>query len=139
MFCNTTSPSGNPCAHPKAACPLHTPESASVEPLAPGDEPQAAKPMRDPRLLGQLAVERVFEENASPLQAARLIRTLRTLHAMGNLPEDEDRILAEVELRGVVMNGFPPRNEKEWALAREVFDDDAIREFHRWEETGHGW
>ena len=64
---------------------------------------------------------------------------IRTLHALGPAPEDEDAVLAEIELRGVVMNGFPPRNEEEWALAAKVFDADAIREFHRWEAEGRGW
>ena len=64
---------------------------------------------------------------------------IRTLHALGPEPEDEDAVLAEIELRGVVMNGFPPRNEEEWALAAKVFDADAIREFHRWEAEGRGW
>ena len=138
MFCNITSPSGNACVHLSGSCPLHTPEPAVTEPPATDAEPETAEP-RDPRVIGRIVVERVLDENASPIQAARFLRTLRSLDAMGDLPEDQERVLKEIELRGVVMNGFPPRNEEEWALAREVFDDDAIAEFERWIATGHGW
>ena len=73
------------------------------------------------------------------LRAIRWLRALRNFHDLPISQEDEDDILAEIELRGVVMNGLPPRNDEEWALAQKVFDADAIREFHRWEEVGHGW
>ena len=140
MFCNITTFSGKACAHPGDACPIHTqlPDAAPAPP-AEDLEPKVTRTFKDPRLLGQIVVERVLDESASPIQAARLIRTLRALHSMGNTPEDEDAVLAEIELRGVVMNGFPPRNEEEWDLARKVFDADAITEFHRWEAEGRGW
>ena len=96
---------------------------------------------RPPRLLGQIAAEKVADGSASPLQASRHIRSLSVLDNMTDpkTEEDEDKILAEIELRGLVMNGLTPRNEEEWLLAREVFDDAAIEEFTRWERSGGGW
>ncbi len=52
---------------------------------------------------------------------------------MGPDEYDTEQMLREVELRGVLMNGIPPRNEAEWELAASIFDDDAIAEFKRWE------
>lgn len=47
-------------------------------------------------------------------------------------PEDA-ATLAEVELRGRLMHGLPPRDEAEWEFAASLFNDDAMAEFRRWE------
>ncbi len=69
----------------------------------------------------------------SSSRALALSRLLHTAAQMGPDEMDEEQILREVELRGVLMNGIPPRNEAEWELAASIFDDDAIAEFKRWE------
>lgn len=94
---------------------------------------------RDLRGLAWWAVEALLSGAVGGRDIATLCTLIRVLHSLGPEPEDEDEILAEVELRGVVMNGFPPRNAEEWALAERVFDADAIAEFHRWEAEGRGW
>ncbi|MBA4181964.1 MAG: hypothetical protein C0506_15340 [Anaerolinea sp.] len=93
---------------------------------------------RNSRAIGQAVAEQVAEGTASPLQASRLIRSLSVVESLPG-EEEEEEILAEVELRGVVANGFPPRNEEEWLLAIKVFDSEAIEEFVRWERCGSGW
>jgi hypothetical protein len=70
----------------------------------------------------------------SPAQGARFIRSLVAVRKLGPEPIDEDEALAEVELRGRLMHGQPPRDPEEWALAARRFDETAIREFRRWEE-----
>lgn len=134
--CPAQTSSGMPCAYPAETCPLHP---RQLQPEAP---PISERPVpTDPRAIGHAVAQQVADGSASPLQASRLIRSLSLLKTMGNLntEEEEQAILAEVELRGVVMNGFPPRNEEEWLLARRVFDDAAIEEFTRWERCGSGW
>lgn len=62
-----------------------------------------------------------------------LSNVLRLLHAMGPEPLDEEDALAEVEMRGRLMHGQPPRDPEEWARAERTFDEEAIGEFRRWE------
>jgi len=94
--------------------------------LLPPEEP-------DIRNVAREAITRVLEDYASPVQVARFVRTLAQLHAMGPAPMAEHYALKQVELRGRIMHGQPPRNEDEWELARAIFDDDAIAEFERWD------
>lgn len=94
---------------------------------------------RSVRQLAWWTIGALIEGTLEARDVTALCTLIRTLHTLGPEPEDQQAILAEVELRGVVMNGFPPRNDEEWALAERVFDADAIAEFHRWEAVGHGW
>jgi hypothetical protein len=71
--------------------------------------------------------------------AAVVSNLIRTLQSLGPEPESEEQVLAEVELRGRLMNGLPPRDEAEWALAESVFTPEAIEEFRRWEERSKAW
>jgi hypothetical protein len=62
-----------------------------------------------------------------------LSNVLRLLHSMGPEPMDEEDALAEVEMRGRLMHGQPPRDPEEWARAERTFEPEAIGEFRRWE------
>lgn len=135
-LCNSQTATGHACGYPPNACPLHV----RVWPATTAEAPPAEK--FDRNTLAPLAaavITRLTNGALTPLDANRWLRALSTFHKLPIAEEDEDDILAEIELRGVVMNGFPPRNEEEWALAEKVFDAEAIAEFHRWEATGHGW
>jgi len=137
--CLLPAPSGRPCGYPADCCPFHPPvprpepvieapelEEPAHRSLLPPEEP-------DMRYVARDAVERVLDGRASPIQVARLLRTLAQLHAMGPAPMAQHYALKQVELRGRIMHGQPPRNEQEWELARFIFDDDAIAEFERWD------
>ncbi|MBN9494012.1 hypothetical protein J0H33_11810, partial [bacterium] len=60
-----------------------------------------------------------------------LLGRVHLLQQLPPTPEEEDRILREVALRGLIMSGLTPRNDDEWALAREVFDDQTIQDIER--------
>lgn len=120
-----------------AAPPTPT-DQAGPATSAPRELPEAVT-ARDLRELAWWTAGALVAGTLDARDVSAMSTLIRTLHALGPEPEDEDAVLAEIELRGVVMNGFPPRNEEEWALAERVFDAEAITEFHRWEAEGRGW
>jgi hypothetical protein len=130
--CNQPTHSGEPCRYPIERCPRHArrPETAPNQP----DHADA----RDPHAIGRLAVEHAATSSANPLQTARLMRAVTQLHAMGQAPVDEELALREIAMRGRIMNGQPPRDDEEWALAAQVFNEEALLEFHRWEARAGG-
>ena len=69
-------------------------------------------------------------------RATVIASIIRTLTALGQEPLAADEALREVELRGRVMHGLPPRDPAEWEHAALVFSDDALDEFRRWEVGG---
>ena len=97
--------------------------------------PQRSK-AGDLRELGWWTIEHTIRGDLAPNRGTVISTTMRTLVGMGPAPLDEDEILREVELRGILMNGIPPRNDEEWELAAKVFDDEALSEFRRWPVTG---
>lgn len=113
-----------------------TPETAAGPAVSERPEAVAERDLRD---LAWWTAGALVDGTMEARDVSAMCTLIRTLHALGPEPEDQEAVLKEIELRGVVMNGFPPRNEEEWALAEQVFDADAIAEFHRWEATGHGW
>ena len=140
VLCGSPTPSGFSCGYPPNQCPLHIRDLTASDTAPAAEEPEPGEV--DTAMLAKFAasvVVRLSRGKLSPLDAMRALRALATFTKLPGPPEDEDEILAEVELRGVVMNGFPPRNEEEWQLARKVFDADAIEEFERWEREGKGW
>lgn len=135
-LCNSPTSTGHTCGYPPNACPLHI----RVWPAtAPGEQPLEKFDRNTLKPIAESVITKLTGGAITPLEAIRWLRALRNFHDLPISQEDEDEVLAEIELRGVVMNGFPPRNDEEWALAAKVFDADAIREFRRWEEVGHGW
>ena len=161
MKCGSTATrTGRPCGYSLDECPYPAHGPGSVDPLGhgrgtrpavegvllsppaeaiPSGEAPVAVANRDLRGLAWWAVGALLTGAVPGREISALCTLIRVLHALGPEPEDEQVLLAEVELRGVVMNGFPPRDEEEWALAERVFDADAIEEFHRWEREGKGW
>lgn len=138
--CNQINLAGKPCAYPADWCPIHESEPAEVE-LAVAEDAAAPHSSKSLRAIGQLAVEGVVDGTASPLQASRLIKSLSAVNELGDFESDEerDKILSEIELRGLIMHGCTPRTPEEWLLARQIFDDEGFEEFVRWERCGDGW
>lgn len=150
--------SGRPCGYQIERCPYLAHAASSADPSrhgiqagsqgprpAGGSAPTtpvatpAAVTSRNLRDFAWWAAGALLSGELQGRDAAAVCSLIRTLHALGPEPADEEDVLAEIELRGVVMNGFPPRNEEEWALAERVFNPEAIEEFHRWETLGKGW
>src|SRR5690606_37381027 len=70
---------------------------------------------------------------AMDVRAATVVASLlRVLATLGPAEMDEEEALREVELRGLIMQGVPPRTPEEWELAESIFDDDALREIRSW-------
>jgi hypothetical protein len=95
-------------------------------------EPAPPRSELNLRVLAQDAIERVFDGAASPLQAARLVRALRSFQTVELDPYDEQQALKRIEVSGRAMNGMPPGSPEQWDLARQMYDDDSLREFIRW-------
>jgi len=105
--------------------------------------PQRSK-AGDLRELGWWTIEHTIRGDLAPNRGSVISTIMRTLVGMGPAPLDEDEILREVELRGILMNGIPPRTDDEWELAAKIFDDEALSEFRRWparipEGSGDSW
>ncbi len=152
--------SKKPCGYDIANCPYASHASDSAAParhgaILIGNASETAQPDgaaepptrgvpeavagRDLRQMAWWTAGALIDGTMEARDVSAMCTLIRTLQALGPEPGDREMILRQVELRGVVMNGFPPRDEDEWALAERVFDADAIAEFHRWDETGHGW
>jgi len=95
-------------------------------------DPPGALEARDLRELGWWTIEHTIRGDLTPNRGTVISTIMRVLAAMGPEPLAEEEMLREVELRGVLMNGIPPRTAEEWELAGRIFDDDALAEFRRW-------
>jgi hypothetical protein len=116
---------GKPCWYPVTICPLHS----TPPPRELMNGPAATE--REVRNLLIEAARALVQLNGSPAQIGRIMRAVHLLQQLPPTPEEEDRILREVALRGLIMSGLTPRNDDEWALAREVFDDQTIQDIER--------
>jgi hypothetical protein len=74
-------------------------------------------------------------ESGTAMVMASLLRVL--LAAGDTAPPDDDALL-EVELRGLLMHGLPPRNGEEWAVAEARFSAEAMDEVRRWQRLLEG-
>ena len=142
---------GGPCPWPVQRCPVpehadwrrqQQPKNPAAPPApAPAATPIAPEPEefpwlggRDLRALGWWLIEHVLRKKVEAHEGSVVANLVRTLAALGPEDADTEDALREVELRGVLMHGMPPRTEDEWARAARSFDDDALAEFHRWEK-----
>jgi hypothetical protein len=89
---------------------------------------------RDLRLVGWLVLQRIFFADMEPSEASAAASVIRALTSLGDAPESEGEQLAEIELRGMLMNGFQPRDDAEWALAERLFGERSMEEFRRWQK-----
>lgn len=140
VLCGSPTPSGFSCGYPPNQCPLHIRDFTASDAVPAPDDPEPERV--DSYALATFAaavITRLCRGRITPLDATRALHALDTFTRLRVPETTKDEELAEVELRGVVMNGFPPRNDEEWELAKKVFDADAITEFHRWEAEGRGW
>jgi len=145
--CTATGKDGAPCRlyarHGRDLCINHDPDYAEQRRAnvhaggrarsAPGvTEIPEAIARRDVRKSVWWLTEQLVLGTISSSRALALSRLLHTAAQMGPDELDEEQILREIELRGILMHGIPPRDDEEWELAKTIFDDDAIAEFKRW-------
>lgn len=138
---------GGPCPWPVAECPVpahaewrvrtgQACHSSPPEAPAADDRPTPEKPGwlegKDLRSLGWWLIERVLLGQFETQRASVAASLMRTLAALGPEEASEEEALREVELRGRLMHGLPPRTEEEWARAQEAFDEGSLAEFRRW-------
>ena len=131
--CGAPTRNGSGCRYPAERCPheghrRYRDARAAATPRAPAE----ALRERDLRGLGWWLIEEILSGRVTPPEASAVTRLMHTLLQLGPAPDDEERALEEVALRGLLMHGLPPRTPEEWQRAREAFDEDAIAEFLRW-------
>jgi hypothetical protein len=63
--------------------------------------------------------------------ASMVTGLIRVLASLGPAPADEESVLKETALRGLLMSGLTPRDDDEWALAEAVFDEKTVADLRR--------
>jgi hypothetical protein len=143
--CGAPTRSGGSCGWERALCPHHGrkngPANApAANPVVPAARTNPARPgaspaeERDLRKLGWWVIERVISGELTSSDASVVSSVMRVLAALGPATADSEDALREVQLRGRLMHGRPPKDAEEWALAGRLFTDDALAEFRRWEQ-----
>lgn len=87
---------------------------------------------KDLRAVAWLLLERLYIGDLSSSEASAAGTLIRALTALGDSPGDEEEQLAIIALHGGLMNGIPPRDDEEWALAERIFGPESMEEFRRW-------
>lgn len=130
--CGAPTKAGSPCNFGRVECPHHGPNARPRSATDGKPEPGVPPPEgRDISAITWWAIDGVALGWLETARASVLASLLRV--ATGLPPEDEADALKEVELRGRLMHGQPPRDDAEWGLAESLFTEEALREFRRWE------
>ncbi len=134
--CGHPTRAGGACRWPRNECPHHrnrkaVPAQTAPEPADRETEPVQRPRERDLRELGWWLVDQVLAGRVGREQATGVASVMRVLAGLGPDAGDTDAALAEVELRGRIAYGLPPRDTDEWALARERFTEEALQELAR--------
>lgn len=138
-LCGAPTRAGSSCRRPKAACSWH---GGNANPAAPGNvETSANGPRalpvpsavteRDLRKFSWWLAAKVLRAELEPQRASVLATLVRVLASLGPDPMSEREALAEVELRGLLMHGIPPKNAEQWARAEAIFAPETLAEIER--------
>ena len=141
--CGAPTQKKTPCSWPANQCPVKAHarwrsgngdrESAARHAAEP--EPAVTIPAaveeRDLREVGWWLFRAVVEGSVEREKAGPLISLLRVLQAVGPGSVTAEEALARAELLGQLMHGLPPRDEAQWQLARDLFDDEAMETVNR--------
>ena len=92
----------------------------------------------DPRELSWWVIGEVIGGTLEASRASVAAALLRLLHLLGPDAISDEEAWQEVELRGRIMHGQPPRSPEEWARVALLYDDEALEEFRRWEAELRG-
>jgi hypothetical protein len=112
--------------------------SAAVAGAEPVRELPAAFHEHDARGLSWWVIGETLGGRLEAPRASVAAALLRLLHVLGPDPVSDEEAWQEVELRGRIMHGQPPRNPREWERVALLYDDEALEEFRRWEAELRG-
>jgi len=139
-LCGAPTQKGTACKLLARECDYHTRWRAAHPAQAPirEEQPAAVVPSdpvnrRDLRELGWWLVDRMVSAELPTPNGSVIASVMRILASLGPEPMAQAEALKQVELRGRIMHGQPPRTPEEWERAEAIFDDDALAEFHRWD------
>lgn len=149
--CGAPTQEGSPCRWPIEQCPV----ASHARVRATGQKPQHAAPAKDgerrrpPVILEGIArrdiagtgwsvAAALADGSIDQRDAAVFASILRVLLAAGSGGIADDDALREIELRGLLMHGLPPRDEDEWELLKRTFSPEAVREVVRWQPLLEG-
>ena len=99
--------------------------------------PQAAIE-HDLREVAWWMVQQILKADLDAQRAGALVSLMRLISSLGPEPMALEEALAEVELRGLIMHGIPPRNAEEWERASRIFSADSLAEFKRRHSPRYG-
>jgi hypothetical protein len=117
--------------------PEGDPQSAEL-PRAATPEFDAALEKRDLRSLFWLTLEGVLHGSMNEKLAAIVATLGRAIWALGEEDTDREEAMAEAVVIGTLLHGFPPRDEKQWEIARRHFDERTLAGLEDWKPLD-GW
>lgn len=123
-----------------AVAPAAVPDVPKAVPGALAAVPDAIA-SHDLRALSWWIIRAVVEGTLDARPAAVAVSASRILLSLGPEGATQEEALREAALRGMVMNGVPPRDADEWALAEAIFEPEALEMIRRWKplaERHHG-
>lgn len=113
---------------------------------APGEVPTGSPFAEDPEV--GLRIERAFEardlrsvawiwlqqltSELSSRNGATAASWARLILNLGEEPAGEDDVREEAAVVGSILHGIPPRDDRQWALAEEIFDPQTMRDIRSW-------
>ena len=112
---------GGYCHNPAGRCRIHTeaPPLTTSPTILPSRD-------RDIRAIGWWLLDGLVAGTVDPRTASVLASVLRVMSSLGPDEMTREDQLKEVELRGLLMHGVPPRNEEEWERARRTFEPEFL-------------
>ena len=145
-LCGAPTKEGRPCRWSRKPCPAHGERQGQRQRQPSRPDESGRPPLRvpvavrdeDPRALGWWIVARLIEGELEPQRATALTSLVRAIATLGPSPVSEREALAEIELRGLLMHGLPPRTADEWERAERILSAEALAEIVRRAELFDG-
>jgi hypothetical protein len=122
-------------AHPEIEAPAQEADEGDAAPL-PFELDGIAE--RDIAETGWAVLEALTRGEIDQRAVGVVASVLRVLLTAGSSSIANEDALREVELRGLLMHGIPPRNDAEWSLMRATFSPEAVAEARRWRPLAEG-
>ena len=145
--CGAMTQKGTPCQWPLSRCDIPGHDrwreaKAAAKTAAPAEPVESSLPSRPPLPeavsrhdipgVAWWALSGLVSGALASSDVAVLASLLRVLLAAGSTGLDDEAALQEVELRGLLMHGIPPRNDAEWEVLESTFSPEAVAEVRRW-------